>query len=143
MIPEQIRWFTETDASVADDPELCAHIAESGCRQLLIGFESPRANDLLGCDPVNWKRKVAPRATRVVDVPQSRGVSVNGCFILGLDTHTSEIFPILRDFVRSSGLAEVQITVLTPFREPRSMLACTARGACCPNAFGVAAPCST
>ncbi len=115
LIPEQLRWFTETDASVADDLELCALLAEAGCRQLLIGFESPRANDLDGLDPVNWKRGVAERATRVVDTLQSRGVSVNGCFILGLDSHTPEIFPAIRDFVRSSGLAEVQITVLTPF----------------------------
>ena len=52
---------------------------------------------------------------RVIDVLQSRGVSVNGCFILGLDNHTPEIFTAIRDFVRSSGLAEVQVTVLTPF----------------------------
>lgn len=51
----------------------------------------------------------------MVDVLQSRGVSVNGSFIVGLDTHTPEIFPAIRDFVRSSGLAEVQVTVLTPF----------------------------
>jgi len=115
LIPEQLRWFTETDASVADDLELCDLLAEAGCRQLLIGFESPRAGDLGGIDPVDWKRRVAPEATRVVDVLQSRGVSVNGCFILGLDTHTPDIFPAIRDFVRSSGLAEVQVTVLTPF----------------------------
>ena len=115
LIPEQVRWFTETDASVADDLELCDLLAEAGCRQLLIGFESPRAGDLGGIDPVDWKRRVAPEATRVVDVLQSRGVSVNGCFILGLDTHTPEIFPAIRDFVRASGLAEVQVTMLTPF----------------------------
>lgn len=115
LIPEQLRWFTETDASVADDLELCDLLADAGCRQLLIGFESPRESDLGGIDPTNWKRGIATQATRVVDVLQSRGVSVNGCFILGLDTHTPEIFPVIRDFVRSSGLAEVQITVLTPF----------------------------
>ncbi len=29
--------------------------------------------------------------------------------------HRDYIFPVLRDFVRASGLAEVQVTVLTPF----------------------------
>ena len=52
---------------------------------------------------------------RVIDVLQSRGVSVNGCFILGLDNHTPDVFPHLLEFVRTSGLAEVQYTVLTPF----------------------------
>lgn len=115
LIPEEIRWFTETDASVADDIELCDLLAESGCRQVLIGFESPVADDLNGLDPVNWKRQRAPELRRVIDTLQSRGVSVNGCFILGLDSHTPEVFPQVLDFVKSSGLAEVQYTVLTPF----------------------------
>jgi len=42
-------------------------------------------------------------------------VSVNGCFILGLDSHTPDVFETVRDFVRESGLLEVQITVQTPF----------------------------
>jgi radical SAM superfamily enzyme YgiQ (UPF0313 family) len=66
-------------------------------------------------DPAEWKRRQAPRYRRVIDTLQTRGVSVNGCFILGLDTHTPEVFPLVRDFVRESGLAEVQCTVLTPF----------------------------
>ncbi len=112
---EELHWFTETDASVADDPGFCDLLAEAGCRQLLIGFESPLGDDLAGLDPVEWKRRQAPRYRRVIDTLQARGVSVNGCFILGLDTHTPEVFPLVRDFVRESGLAEVQCTVLTPF----------------------------
>jgi radical SAM superfamily enzyme YgiQ (UPF0313 family) len=51
----------------------------------------------------------------VIDTLQSRGVSVNGCFILGLDAHTPDVFAEVLEFVRASGLAEVQYTVLTPF----------------------------
>jgi radical SAM superfamily enzyme YgiQ (UPF0313 family) len=112
---EEVRYFTETDASIADDPELCGLLAASGCRQVLIGFESPAPGDLSGIDPRGWKKRQAPRARRVIDTLQSRGVSVNGCFILGLDAHTPDVFPELLEFVRSSGLAEVQYTVLTPF----------------------------
>lgn len=112
---EDIRWFTETDGSVADDPELCGLLAESGCRQVLIGMESPRAGDLDGMDPRRWKRDRAGDCLRVIDTLQSRGVSVNGCFILGLDAHTPDIFPEVLEFVRRSGLAEVQFTVMTPF----------------------------
>jgi len=115
LAPEGIHYFTETDASVADDPELCDLLAASGCRQVLIGFESPRADDLSGMDPAGWKRRRAPRMLRTIDALQSRGVSVNGCFILGLDGHTPDTFPRVLDFVRRSGLAEVQYTVLTPF----------------------------
>jgi len=115
LAKEEIRFFTETDASVAEDPELCDLLAQAGCRQVLIGFESPRQDDLEGIDPAEWKREQAPNAKRVIDTLQSKGVSVNGCFILGLDHHTPDIFPELLEFVRSSGLADVQYTVLTPF----------------------------
>jgi radical SAM superfamily enzyme YgiQ (UPF0313 family) len=112
---EEIHYFTETDASVADDPELCDLLAASGCRQVLIGLESPRAGDLDEIDPNAWKRRQAPRYRKIIDNLQSRGVSVNGCFIVGLDSQTVDVFPEMLEFVRSSGLAEVQYTVLTPF----------------------------
>jgi radical SAM superfamily enzyme YgiQ (UPF0313 family) len=112
---EHLHYFTETDASIVEDLELCDLLAASGCRQVLIGFESPRADDLSGMDPANWKRRQVPHIERIVDVLQSRGVSVNGCFILGLDNQTPEVFPQLLDLVRRSGLAEVQYTVSTPF----------------------------
>ena len=36
LAPERIRWFTETDVSVADDPELLKLIHDAGCAQVLI-----------------------------------------------------------------------------------------------------------
>src|SRR5205807_2950939 len=41
LIPLHLNWFTETDISVADDDELLALMRASGCRQVLIGLESP------------------------------------------------------------------------------------------------------
>ena len=52
---------------------------------------------------------------RAIEKIQSHGVTVNGCFILGLDSQTPDVFPQVRDFIRESGLIEAQITVLTPF----------------------------
>jgi radical SAM superfamily enzyme YgiQ (UPF0313 family) len=113
--PLGIRWFTETDVSIAEDEELLDLLAESGCAQVLIGFESPDAEGLAGLDPHDWKRRHADGYLRAIERIQSRGVSVNGCFILGLDSHTPDVFERVRDFIVRSGLLEVQITVLTPF----------------------------
>jgi len=115
LAPLGIRWFTETDVSIADDEELLDLLAESGCRQVLIGLESPDSSGLAGIDPHNWKQQRSGGYLRAIDRIQSRGISVNGCFILGLDTHTPEVFESVRDFVRESGLLEVQLTVQTPF----------------------------
>jgi radical SAM superfamily enzyme YgiQ (UPF0313 family) len=112
---ENVRWFTETDVSVAEDPELLDLLAKSGCRQLLIGFESPTAAALTGMDSVNWKAGRYKEYRGAIQAIQRRGISVNGCFIVGNDTDTPDIFPEIERFVKSSGLADVQVTVLTPF----------------------------
>lgn len=112
---EDVHWFTEADVSVADDPELLDLLRGSGCRQVLIGFESPRAASLEGLDAANWKSKRFDGYRRAIDALQSRGITVNGCFITGLDGDTPDVFGEIERFVKSSGLVEVQTTVLTPF----------------------------
>jgi radical SAM superfamily enzyme YgiQ (UPF0313 family) len=115
LTPLGIRWFTETDVSIADDDELLALLAPSGCRQVLIGFEDPHEDALAGIDRSGFKKKRAAHYLEAIDKIQSHGVSVNGCFIVGLDTHTPDVFEKLKAFIDRSGLLEVQITVMTPF----------------------------
>ena len=116
LIPEGIRFFTETDLSFANDAELIALARDAGCKQVLIGLESP---DLTGLDGLemksNWKLKQHDRYLRAIDRIQSAGITVNGCFILGLDGHTPAVFDAVIDFVQQSGLYEVQVTIQTPF----------------------------
>jgi radical SAM superfamily enzyme YgiQ (UPF0313 family) len=113
---ERVKWFTEADVSIADDPELLDLMRESGCRQVLIGLESPIPEGLDGVETrSNWKLGRLPDYERAVRRIQSHGVTVNGCFVLGLDGHTEAIFDQVYDFVERSGLYEVQITVMTPF----------------------------
>jgi radical SAM superfamily enzyme YgiQ (UPF0313 family) len=113
---EGVKWFTETDVSIAEHPDLLDLMRESGCRQVLIGLESPVAAGLDGIElRRNWKRAKLPDYEAAVQAIQSRGITVNGCFVLGLDGHTETIFDEVEAFVERSGLYEVQITVMTPF----------------------------
>jgi len=115
LIPLHIRWFTETDISVAQDEELLHLLRPSGCRQLLIGFESVLRSNLKGMERNDWKLKQYNSYLSAIEKIQSHGVSVNGCFILGLDSDDFSIFEKTRDFIEKSQLLEAQITVLTPF----------------------------
>jgi radical SAM superfamily enzyme YgiQ (UPF0313 family) len=110
-----VRWFTETDVSAADDLEFVDLLAESGCQQVLVGFESTRKSSLDLIDRANWKSKRRDSYERFIDAVQSRGVTVNGCFILGLDSDTPDVFEEVAEFVKRTGLLESQVTVLTPF----------------------------
>lgn len=110
-----LKWFTETDISVADDPELLKLLAESNCAQILIGFESAVPESLTGIDAHDWKRRQFDGYLEKIDLIQSYGISVNGCFILGLDSDDETSFDATDQFIKTSGLSEVQVTVLTPF----------------------------
>jgi radical SAM superfamily enzyme YgiQ (UPF0313 family) len=113
---ENIRWFTEADIRVAEDDELLALIRDSGCQQILVGLESPRRTSLYGVEmKSNWKLRQHDSYREAIAKIQSYGITVNGCFILGLDGDTRDVFDDVLDFVRSSGLYEVQMTFMTAF----------------------------
>jgi len=112
----KMRWFTETDLSVSEDDELLDRMRETGCAQVLIGFESPVEAGLDGLETkANWKHAHWPDYKDAVRAIQSHGITVNGCFIIGLDGHGPDIFDQVFEFVRDTELYEVQVTVLTPF----------------------------
>jgi radical SAM superfamily enzyme YgiQ (UPF0313 family) len=111
----KMKWFTETDISIAYDDELLELLAKSNCAQVLIGFETTSATTLNGIDKSNWKLKQFDNYISAIDKIQSYGISVNGCFILGFDTDTKETFKETEQFIKASNLSEVQITLLTPF----------------------------
>lgn len=111
----KMRWFTETDISVAYDEKLLELLAKSNCAQVLIGLETSKASGLIGIDRANWKYKQFDNYLKAIDKIQSYGISVNGCFILGFDTDTKDTFRETEQFIKDSNLSEVQITLLTPF----------------------------
>jgi radical SAM superfamily enzyme YgiQ (UPF0313 family) len=116
MEKRRMRWFTETDISVAWDTDLLRMMRRSGCAQVLIGLESPQARGLDGLETKsNWKHKRFPYYREAVRRIQSQGISVNGCFVLGLDGQDQAVFDDVFEFVREIDLHEVQITIQTAF----------------------------
>ena len=111
-----MRWFTETDISVADDPELLELMHEPAARR---SSSASRARLRGGVDGVeqrrNWKRSRFDDYQAAIERIQSHGIAVNGCFVLGLDGDGPEVFEAVERFVRESGQFDVQITVMTPF----------------------------
>ena len=113
---EGIRWFTETDVSIADDEELLDLMRDSGCAEVLIGFESPTPQGLERVElKRNWKRMQFDRYDAAIERIQSRGIAVNACFVLGLDGDGPDVFEGVERFVTKACPFDVQITVLTPF----------------------------
>jgi radical SAM superfamily enzyme YgiQ (UPF0313 family) len=111
-----IRWFAETDLSMSQDPELLDLMRQSGCTQVLIGFESPVEDRLRGIElRSDWKQSQWPVYREAIRKIQDHGITVNGCFVLGLDGDGAEAFDRVFSFVEETGLYEVQVTIQTAF----------------------------
>ena len=83
---------------------------------MLIGLESPAPEELAGVElTTDFKKRTAPGYLESVRKIQGAGISVNGCFVLGLDKQTPDIFQDIYDFAMAIPLYEVQVTVMTPF----------------------------
>ena len=116
LIAEDLRWFTESDIGIADDPELLTLMRAAGCREVLIGLESPSVSGIAGVElRRDWKRTRFHDYIGAIERIQSHGIAVNGCFVLGLDGDGPEVFDAVEAFVRESGQFDVQITVMTAF----------------------------
>ncbi len=112
----RVRWFAETDLSIHEDEELLGLMRDSGCAEVLIGFESPVRDGLSGLElRRDWKHRRWPEYQEAIRRIQAHGIRVNGCFVLGLDGHTLDVFDAVHDFAVATELFDVQITIQTPF----------------------------
>ena len=64
----------------------------------------------MGAKNADW-----PRILDAIGVIQNAGVAVIGCFIAGCDGETQDSLDRLAEFILASPLADVQITLQTPF----------------------------
>jgi len=111
-----VRWFTETDLSVHEDPELLELMREAGCAEVLIGFEAPGDDSLDGVElKRNWKYARRAEYRDAIRSIQRHGIRVNACFVTGLDGHRAGVFDAVFDFVQDTLPYDVQVTVPTPF----------------------------
>ena len=108
-----IRWMTHTDISVAWNKEVLELLRASGCRKLVIGFESIEESSLKAME--KWKYERLQDYAKAIECIQSYGIGVWGTFIVGLDGDDKGIFSKVVDFTLSNHLYGAMISVPTPF----------------------------
>ena len=117
LVPLGVTWGGLATTRIADDPELLALAARSGCRALLIGFES-LSDDTLA---ESHKRFNAVRETpeasyrHVLGALHDHGIAVMGCFVFGFDTDAPDVFDRTAAFVHDANVDLPRYAVLTPF----------------------------
>ena len=106
-----VRYFTEADWRIGERPQLLARLGASGCVQVLVGIESL----VFRYPGMGHKQAELDRIMDAVRAIQQSSVAVNGCFIVGADGETPASLDRLVRFILDSPLADVQVTVQTPF----------------------------
>jgi len=112
LIPLKVSWFGLSTTLIAHDLELLDLMARSGCRGLLIGFETVSQDNLKSV------RKVFNTSVpydEVVRMLHERGISVMGCFVFGMDHDTSEVFERTAQFVVDTHIDLPRFALSTPF----------------------------
>ena len=106
-------WTCQAEQLVADYPELLKLAKQAHMDKFFIGFESanPENRHELG----GKAKGNIERYREVIQRVHEAGIGVVGLFVFGFDGDTPEIFQSTYDFIRTSGLDSVSITILTPY----------------------------
>lgn len=105
-------WVGQASINISKDPELMKLAYKSGCRALLIGFESMTDSGL------NYYRKslkTIEENVAAVKRLQDNGILTMASLIFGLDADTDEVFETGLEFLTKSKAAFFQSCYATPY----------------------------
>jgi radical SAM superfamily enzyme YgiQ (UPF0313 family) len=105
-------WVGCASLDVVDDPELLSVITTSGCRGLLMGFESIRPETLAG---MGKTKNLGKCYRQVVDILHDHGILVQACFVFGFDSDDSSVFDETSDYIVDARFDLPQVSIYTPF----------------------------
>ncbi|MCX6244195.1 MAG: radical SAM protein [Bacteroidetes bacterium] len=110
IIPLGISWGCMCSIDVATDDELLRLMAEAGCFNILIGFESLNPASL---DETNkLHNKAATIYEPAIRKIHSYGIHINASFVVGFDNDTLQEFDNIFDFSMRTGMPSVNLHLL-------------------------------
>ncbi len=111
----KFNWFSQTSVDFADDPEALRLAAASGCRLLLVGFETESTEGLKSANKKNNLRKGADNYRQIIDKFHKHGIGVLGTFIFGMETDHPEDITSRVKFISKLNVDCIQTSMLTPY----------------------------
>jgi len=105
-------WGGLMTTRATEDDELMDALAEAGCCYMLLGFESINAQAL---GDMHKRFNVPGHYRNVCDALHGRGMSIQGCFIFGLDSDMPSVFSDTVDMVNELRIDIPRYALYTPF----------------------------
>jgi radical SAM superfamily enzyme YgiQ (UPF0313 family) len=112
LIPLRIQWGGLATTTIAWDNQLLDLAARSGCRGLLIGFESLNQASLVEARKGFNMRQDYHEVIRQI---RDRRIALMGCFVFGFDHDTVDTFDETVDFVLSTHMDLPRYAIAVPF----------------------------
>ncbi len=112
LIPLNIIWLGLVTSSVGIDDELMTVFRKSGCRGLLIGFES------ITQESQKYIHKGVNRVDSYVELMEKlhdNGILVQGCFAFGGDEEDESVFDRTVEMIIKAKIDLPRYSILTPF----------------------------
>jgi radical SAM superfamily enzyme YgiQ (UPF0313 family) len=110
LIPLKISWGCMCSIDVATDDELLRLMAEAGCFNILIGFESLNPQSLEASNKrQNKQGKIYEESIKKI---HAAGIHINASFVVGFDNDTLDEFDRIFDFTLRNNLPNVNLHLL-------------------------------
>ena len=110
--PLNIHWMGMGTLNIAQDEEILALIARSGCRSFQIGFESITEENLKS---TNKKTNSVEQYKVIAEKLIKYGIIPSGFFIFGFDHDDENCFKRTTDFIIENNILSPLFHILTPF----------------------------
>lgn len=112
LIPLKVSWFGLSTVILARNKKLLELCARSGCRGLLVGFESLSGESVRGVG----KRFNSPgRYREIIRRFHEKQISLMGCFVFGLDEDRPDVFERTAAFAVEERIDLPRFAIATPF----------------------------
>jgi radical SAM superfamily enzyme YgiQ (UPF0313 family) len=108
--PLGISWGCMSSIDVATDDELLGLMAESGCFNILIGFESLNPASLDETHKLH--NKAATIYEPAIEKIHAHGIHINASFVVGFDNDTLQEFENIFDFSMRTNMPSVNLHLL-------------------------------
>jgi len=110
----KMEWAGQASLNFADNEEVLKWAALSGCRIVLVGIESEKAEQLKEAGKKLNLHMGVDAYAKVFKKIHRYGINVLGAFILGLDSDTKQSLYDRAEYILKSSVDAWQTTILTP-----------------------------
>lgn len=114
LIPLKIKWASQSDISIARDPDLLELAVESGCQGLLIGFESIVPDNLRSMNKKVNLHNFNGYLDKISAIREA-GIMIWAAFTFGHDYDTPRVFEETVEFCISNRFLMADFNILHPY----------------------------